>query len=250
MAPNSCHAGAMLSPATPHAPRPDTPMNDLTYAIGDIHGCADALMRLLERINAHRGDRSARIVCLGDYVDRGPDSARVVAMLSHLQASAPNAVVCLMGNHERMMIDAYRDAADAAVWLANGGDATLRSFGVTEPDALPSEVVRWMASLPTFYEDALRYYVHAGFRPGRTGPDPDVANHLWIRQPFLGAGFDFGKHVVHGHTPQRTGIPDQKRYRTNLDTACVYGRQLTAGIFDQGQAGPIGFLHVDRDGSA
>ena len=113
--------------------------------------------------------------------------------------------------------------------------------------AFPCDVLIWLANLPTDHEDARRSFVHAGFRPGRTGIDPDPWNRLWIREPFLGTAFDFGKHVVHGHTPQMEGSPDRQPYRTNLDTACVYGKSLTAGVFDETQAPPIDFLHVDRD---
>ncbi|KQP33651.1 metallophosphoesterase [Methylobacterium sp. Leaf104] len=222
-------------------------MNDLTYAIGDIHGCAGALLRLLRRINVHRAGRPARIVCLGDYVDRGPESAQVIAILRHLQGDAPNAITCLLGNHEQMMLDAYRDALGATVWLTNGGQETLQSFGIADPEDFPHDVLTWLSLLPTVHEDALRYYVHAGFRPGRQGIDPDVSARLWIREPFLSAAFDFGKHVVHGHTPQTSGVPDQQAFRTNLDTGCVYGGALTAGIFDETRPGPIGFLQVDRD---
>jgi serine/threonine protein phosphatase 1 len=222
-------------------------MNVLTYAIGDIHGCADALLRLLEQINLHRAGRPARIVCLGDYVDRGPESARVIEILRHLQRDAPSALTCLMGNHEQMMLEAYRDTHGASTWLSNGGRQTLRAFGITAPEAFPRDVLTWLSSLPTVHEDALRYFVHAGFRPGRTGVDPDMWNHLWIREPFLGTDFDFGKHVVHGHTPQLEGVPDRQPYRTNLDTGCVYGRSLTAGVFDETRGPPIDFLQVDRD---
>lgn len=69
------------------------------------------------------------------------------------------------------------------------------------------------------HDDDLRYYVHAGFRPGRRGIDPSVKARLWIREPFLSADYAFGKHVVHGHAPCYTGLPDKHRHRTNLDTA-------------------------------
>ncbi|MCJ2044003.1 serine/threonine protein phosphatase [Methylobacterium sp. J-078] len=222
-------------------------MSDLTYAIGDIHGCADALTRLLDQIDAHARGRAAAIVCLGDYVDRGPDSAGVIGILRARQAASPGTMICLRGNHEQMMLDAHRDAHDAPAWLANGGIETLRSFGVTDPEAMPHEVLAWISGLPTVHEDARRYYVHAGFRPGCRGIDPDVTARLWIREPFLGTAFDFGKHVVHGHTPQRSGQPDVRSFRTNLDTACVYGRVLTAGIFTMASSGPVEFLYAPRD---
>lgn len=222
-------------------------MTGLTYVIGDIHGCSDALTRLLARIDDHRGGRPAKIVCLGDYVDRGPDSAGVLRILRHRAAREAGRLICLRGNHEQMMLDAGRGAGAAPLWLANGGDATLDSFGVTEPGALPVDVLSWLAGLPTVHEDALRYYVHAGFRPGRRGIDPDTKARLWIRDPFLETPFDFGKHVLHGHTPQRNGRPDRRPHRTNLDTACVFGGTLTAGILEPDHPAPRTFLQVPRD---
>ncbi|MCJ2034602.1 metallophosphoesterase family protein [Methylobacterium sp. J-068] len=222
-------------------------MSELTYAIGDIHGCADALTRLLARIDEHRRGRAARIVCLGDYVDRGPDSAGVIRILRARAADEPGTLICLRGNHEQMMLDAYRDALAAPVWLENGGRETLHAFGIDDPEALPHDVLAWLSALPTVHEDDHRYYVHAGFRPGRRGIDPDVATRLWIREPFLGTPFDFGKHVIHGHTPRRDGAPDRRPHRTNLDTACVYGETLTAAILHADDRAPAAFLQVPRD---
>jgi serine/threonine protein phosphatase 1 len=221
---------------------------DLTYAIGDIHGCAEALARLLARIDAHRAGAPRRLVFLGDYIDRGPDSAGVIATLRALQAAEPDGVTCLMGNHESLMLGAYRGGFGAAPWLENGGVATLRSFGVRDPGALPRDVLAWVSDLPTVWADARRYYVHAGFRPGRRGIDPDVDTRLWIREPFLSADYDFGRHVVHGRTPQRDGRPDLRAHRTNLDTACVYGATLTAGVFTDRQGAPVEILQVPAEG--
>ena len=223
------------------------PSAGLTYAIGDIHGCADALARLLARIDTHRAGAPRRLVFLGDYIDRGPDSAGVVATLRALQAAEPDAVTCLMGNHESLMLSAYRDGFGAAPWVENGGVATLQSFGTPDPQALPRDVLAWMSALPTAWADARRYYVHAGFRPGRPGIDPDIETRLWIREPFLSADYDFGRHVVHGHTPQRSGRPDLRAHRTNLDTACVYGATLTAGVFTDAQNAPVETLQVSAD---
>ena len=216
----------------------------LTYAIGDIHGHAEALGKLLAAVERHRNGRPRRLVFLGDYVDRGPNSARVIRMLRALQASEPDAVTCLMGNHEERMLRAHDGGLKASEWRAYGGGETLASFGVADPKALPGDVVAWVSALPTVHEDARRYYVHAGFRPGRRGIDPDVETRLWIRKPFLTKDYDFGKHVVHGHTPQRRGKPDVRRFRTNLDTGAGKGRTLTAGVFTDAQATAVSFLQV------
>jgi serine/threonine protein phosphatase 1 len=221
-----------------------TLMTKLTYAIGDIHGCLNHLRVLLDKIEEHRAGRSRKLVFLGDYIDRGPDSAGVIALVRDLQAREPENVVCLMGNHEDLMLHAHYVPGLRLNWLMNGGDKTLRSIGVDEPEDLPSDIVRWVKALPTVHEDSQRFYVHAGFRPGASAPDPDEHARLWIREPFLSADHDFGKYVIHGHTPLRSGEPDVRRYRTNLDTACVYAGALTAGVFTDERGPAIQFLQV------
>jgi serine/threonine protein phosphatase 1 len=216
----------------------------LTYAIGDIHGCAALLDALLEQIADHAGARAHRLVFLGDYIDRGPDSAAVLRTVSRLNWAEPERVVCLMGNHERMLLDALQSRRDAAHWMYNGGEATLDSFGARDPAGLPKDTLDWIEALPTLHADAARWYVHAGFRPGADVPDPDDHNRLWIREPFLEGDHDFGRHVVHGHTPQRNGRPEVRRFRTNLDTAAVYGGALTAGVFSETQGPAVDFLQV------
>jgi len=224
----------------------DTAMDSgpLTYAIGDVHGCTALLDTLLERIADHAGDRAHKLVFLGDYIDRGPDSAGVLRTLSRLCWAEPERVTCLMGNHERMLLDALHTPQAAERWLYNGGDATLDSFGATEVAELPRDTLDWIEALPTLHADAARWYVHAGFRPGADIPDPDDHNRLWIREPFLEGDHDFGRHVVHGHTPQRNGRPERRRFRTNLDTGAVYGGALTAGVFSEMQGPAVDFLQV------
>jgi serine/threonine protein phosphatase 1 len=216
----------------------------LTYAIGDVHGCAALLDALLERITDHAGDRPHRLVFLGDYIDRGPDSAAVLRTVSRLNWAEPERVICLMGNHERMLLDALQTPLAAEHWLYNGGEATLASFGAREAGDLPRDTLDWLEKLPTLHGDDARWYVHAGFRPGAEIPDPDDHNRLWIREPFLEEDHDFGRHVVHGHTPQRNGRPEVRRFRTNLDTAAVYGGALTAGVFSNAQGPALKFLQV------
>jgi serine/threonine protein phosphatase 1 len=216
----------------------------LTYAIGDIHGCAVLLDALLERIAAHAGRRAHRLVFLGDYIDRGPDSAAVLRTVSRLNWAEPERVACLMGNHERMLLDALQTPQAAEHWLINGGDATLDSFGARDAGGLPRDTLDWIEALPTVHADAARWYVHAGFRPGAEIPDPDDHNRLWIREPFLEGDHDFGLHVVHGHTPQGDGRPEVRRFRTNLDTAAVYGGALTAGVFSDARGPALEFLQV------
>jgi serine/threonine protein phosphatase 1 len=219
-------------------------MSQLTYAIGDIHGCSDHLHALLGVIEDHRAGRSRRLVFLGDYIDRGPKSADVIAHLRALQMAEPGDVICLAGNHEDMLVRARHEREGFWNWIENGGRETLQSYGVARVDDLPAHDVAWMAALPTLHEDGQRYYVHAGLRPGRPMEREDRRTHLWIRGAFLDDDCDFGKHVVHGHTPQASGIPEVRRHRTNLDTGCVYGRALTAGVFTHEHGPAVEFLAV------
>lgn len=215
----------------------------VTYAIGDIHGCSDLLDALLARIADHAAGRDRHLVFLGDYIDRGPDSAAVLKTVSRLHWSEPDRVTCLMGNHERMLLDAIQTKEAELHWLHNGGDATLASFGVGEIADVPQTIIDWIENLPTLHEDRLRWYVHAGFPPGADPLASSDHDRLWIREPFLGEDCDFGRHVVHGHTPQRDGRPELRPYRTNLDTAAVYGGPLTAGVFGD-EGGPLAFLQA------
>ena len=216
----------------------------LTYAIGDIHGCAILLDRLLDQIAAHAGDRPHKLVFLGDYIDRGPDSAAVLRTVSRLNWAEPDRVTCLMGNHERMLLDAIQTPSAAAHWMYNGGEATMDSFGARDIAGIPRDTLDWIEALPTLHGDHARWYVHAGLRPGTEAHASDPHDRLWIREPFLEGEHDFGRHVVHGHTPQRSGHPELCRFRTNLDTAAVYGGALTAGVFSDAEGPPIEFLQV------
>ncbi len=222
---------------------------DLTYAIGDVHGCHDLLLALLGGIEEYAGGRSYRLVFLGDYIDRGPDSAGVIRTVRQLQQRSPETVICLKGNHEQLLIEAAEDPNRVLLWLHNGGDAALRSFRAWSMDELPPDVIEWARQLPTSYEDERRYYVHAGLDPARPLAEQSDHDRIWIRGPFLKADHDFGKHIVHGHTPQRSGLPDEHPYRTNLDTAAVYGGALTAGVFTSDQDRAAAFLRVVAEGN-
>jgi serine/threonine protein phosphatase 1 len=221
---------------------------DLTYAIGDIHGCNNLLLALLEGIEDHAGGRPYRLVFLGDYIDRGPDSAGVIQTVRQLQQQSPETVICLRGNHEQLLVEAADDPNSVLPWLSNGGDMTLRSFRAQGMDSPPAEVIEWAEQLPTFYEDERHYYVHAGLDPSRPLNDQTDHDRIWIRSPFVDADHDFGKYVVHGHTPLGGGLPDERPYRTNLDTAAVYGGALTAGLFTADQDRAVVFLRVAAEG--
>jgi len=215
----------------------------LTYAIGDIHGSYTKLANLLRHCTDHCGGNTARLVFLGDYVDRGKRSREVVSLLIETQRSRPGQVVCLMGNHEHMLL-AAADGQDEAMWLYNGGETTLQSYGVGRAADLPPEHLAWFANLPAADCDERRFFVHAGIMPGIPLAQQRKDVLLWIREPFLSDENDHGLYVVHGHTPRISGKPDIRHNRCNLDTLCFGGKPLTCGVFDYTQAAPVDILQV------
>jgi serine/threonine protein phosphatase 1 len=218
----------------------------LVIAIGDVHGCYDKLVDLLPRCREYAAGRDHRFVFVGDYIDRGSDSRAVVQHLIDLDRSSGQHVF-LRGNHEDMLLHALLDPDAADSWLANGGDATLASYSVSSPDLIPSDHLDWLTTRPLTFDDGLRFFVHAGVNPARALDDQSPHDLLWIREPFLSSEKDFGRLIVHGHTPMRDGNPDTRTYRINIDTAAVYGGPLTAAVFVDDRDGPTQFIQAQGD---
>ena len=217
----------------------------LTFAIGDIHGCLRKLRRLIRACEARANGRPARWVFLGDYVDRGADSRGVVEFLIARQQAQPD-VVCLMGNHEQLAIAAQDSARAMPIWLDNSGAATQKSYWRTG-GRIEAAHLAWLRALPLCHDDGLRFFVHAGVDLTRPLDRQLASDMLWMREPFLSDAdkVDCGRFVVHGHTPQKSGVPELCRHRVDLDTAAVIGGPLTAGVFDDTRPEPLEFL-TDR----
>jgi serine/threonine protein phosphatase 1 len=211
----------------------------LTYAIGDVHGCLDKLVRLLARCRQHGGGEPRRLVFVGDYIDRGPDSRGVIETVLALQRAQE--VICLRGNHEAMVMDAL-ETNDHTLWLRNGGGDTLANYGVTRAAELPAAHLDWIAALRPTFDDGRRLFVHAGVNPALPLDRQDERDLVWIREPFLSSRRDYGRLIVHGHTPLTTGVPDHRANRLNIDTAAVFGGPLTAAVFADDRTEPIAFL--------
>jgi serine/threonine protein phosphatase 1 len=216
----------------------------LTYAVGDIHGSLEKLKSLIAGCRQHAGDREMRMVFLGDYIDRGPDSAAVVRLVMTMQAEAPDSVIALKGNHEAWALAVCDGAVPVLGWLRNGGAATLKSYGVADVGDLPRPHLDWMRSLRVTYDDGRRFFVHAGVNPQKPLDAQEEEELLWIREPFLDDERDYGRLIVHGHTPLETAMPDLRVNRLNLDTAAVFGGPLTAAVFDDTRTEPLGFLQA------
>lgn len=213
------------------------------YAIGDIHGRADLLDRLHGLIEADLGTAPEKtvIVYLGDYVDRGPDSAAVIERLCRPRFPDIE-TVALLGNHEDMLLQFLDAPYGASLWLANGGDATLRSYKVKVPasyDELLFTQRALMGAMPRHHKQFLMglaeqavfgdyLFVHAGIKPGLPLDRQSREHMIWIRDLFLDSVVDHGMIVVHGHTivhevewcENRIGV-DTGAYTTGRLTALV-----------------------------
>ena len=223
-----------------------------TYVIGDVHGCYREFERLLNLCSDHANGKPARLITLGDYVDRGPDSFGVVQLIRHRMAGEYpifQSIINLKGNHEAMMVQAVLGGELRAKqnWVSsdNGGDATVESY--PNKKTLLDDA-KWLAALPTSYEDKHRYYVHAGLRPSVPLKEQSEADKLWIRDLFLKHKAPHEKYVVHGHTPVRK--PDVHLNRINIDTGLVFGGRLTAVVFDDSQAEAVELFQVKADSAA
>jgi diadenosine tetraphosphatase ApaH/serine/threonine PP2A family protein phosphatase len=132
----------------------------------------------------------------------------------------------------------------AQSWLAQGGLATLGSYGATGVGELPREHVDWLRALRLSYDDGRRFFVHAGIDPQKPLDAQGEDDMLWIREPFLSDARDYGRLIVHGHTPVESDMPDLRSNRLNLDTWAVFGGPLTAAVFAAAQTQPIAFLQA------
>lgn len=214
-------------------------MTEAIYAIGDIHGRYDLLLKALREIARDSGGDAPTVVFLGDYIDRGPQSQEVVACLMHGPRRDGERWICLRGNHEQMAWDAHQPGGHRHFWLDNGGDATLQSFG----GAMPIDVLNWFRDLPLRHETEQHLFVHAGILPGVPLDAQDDETLMWIRHRFLDDERDHGKHIVHGHTPSH--FADLRTNRTNLDSMAFHTGRLSVGRFDRRvKGGPTRLIEV------
>lgn len=224
-------------------------MADLvTFAIGDIHGCFEELVSLMYACEAISAGERVRFVFVGDYVDRGKDTNKVLDYLFERQLRERENFICLRGNHDDLLIRAarkYRTDADLINWWANGGEQTLESYGVNDPSELPIEHLAWLGALPLTFTEHGRLFVHAGIRPGIPISAQTEEDLMWIREPFLSSEENHGAFVVHGHTPTKSRLPELRPNRLNLDTGACFGGTLTAALFREGELLPALFISSD-----
>ncbi len=226
-------------------PAPATlPPGRRVYAIGDVHGCAERLAGLHASIAldlAVRPCPAPLLLHLGDYVDRGPDSAGVVRLLAAGDPLPGVPTVNLMGNHEATMVDALSGQGAAATdWMIGGGREALLSWNC-DPDSpravwpafVPDSDMQFLRQLSLRHEEGGYLFVHAGIRPGVALRAQVPQDLLSIRQSFLYSEADLGVVVVHGHTPKPE--PMVRHNRIGIDTGAVFGGRLTCAILENDQ---------------
>jgi serine/threonine protein phosphatase 1 len=222
--------------------KPRLPDGVCVYAISDIHGCANELRNAFAAIDHHLSRAKptrALHVFLGDYIDRGPQSAQAVDLL--IERSKHYECIFLKGNHEAMLFDLLRDPKLFDGWKQYGGLPTLISYGLTPPAkpdvekqkllvaalarTIPRHHRHFFNSLKPSYSLGDFFFAHAGVRPGVPLAQQKQQDLLWIRDEFLLSKANFGKFVVHGHTP--VPKPDLRPNRINIDTGAYATGILT-----------------------
>jgi serine/threonine protein phosphatase 1 len=217
------------------------------YAVGDIHGRLDLLDSVLQRIDGEVAQSApARVIELfvGDYVDRGLASRAVIDRL--IARRRTHELVCLMGNHERYVLEFLDDPTVLESWRRLGGLETLMSYGVrptVRPDAdtqvrlsiefaraLPQEHRAFLSELQPCFACGDYFFAHAGVRPGVALEQQSEDDLLGIRAEFLACEDDFGKIIVHGHTPVME--PEVKANRINIDTGAYATGRLTCLVIE------------------
>ena len=199
------------------------------FAIGDIHGCLSKLEALIPQIDIDSNNDT--LVFIGDYIDRGPDSRGVVDLVLDLKKKIYT-VICLKGNHEQMFLDYICHNRDKDLYLFNGGDATIASYGYRKTPGgrkidVPDSHMSFFRSLLLWYETDDHIFVHAGLREKIPLKDQEIDDLLWIRHEFIRSPYDFGKTVVFGHTPMPHAEPLFLPGRIGIDTGATYGGLLT-----------------------
>ncbi|MGJ8657168.1 MAG: metallophosphoesterase family protein [Akkermansiaceae bacterium] len=189
----------------------ETATKGRTLAIGDIHGCLDALKTLEEFVGFSENDT---IITLGDYIDRGPDSKGVIDWL--ISGREKYNLITLAGNHELMMEDSKHSAAAHYFWSINGGESTLMSFDCCVED-VPTNYWQFIKSCELFYETDSHIFVHAGLEPSLAPEDQNPDTLCWLRFGNL-KPHDSNKTIICGHTPQKSHIPGILPHAICIDT--------------------------------
>lgn len=195
------------------------------FAVGDIHGLYESLRKLIDTIPIKDDDL---LIFLGDYIDRGPDSKKVVDFLINLRKERKSQLtVFLKGNHEVMFLD-YLQGKNIELFFYNGGGETIKSYTENGKLVVPDEHIQFYKSLLPLYQTDDYIFVHGGLKPGLAIENQSEEDLFWIRGDFIFSDYNFGKKVIFGHTPSKTFLPYFDKYKIGIDTGAIYGGVLSA----------------------
>jgi serine/threonine protein phosphatase 1 len=245
---SSLFSSAKNSAASTSGPVPSVPEGIRIYATGDVHGRVDLLDHVLALIDADLNGRPVRQaiqVFLGDYIDRGPASREVVERL--IRRGRCHEMIFLKGNHETYILEFLQNPEILDQWRQLGGLETLMSYGLrpstpSGPTAgidlaealsssVPKDHLQFLETLQSSFSCGDFFFVHAGVRPGTPLAQQSEDDLLSIRDDFLRSKADFGKIVVHGHTPVQ--VPDIRPNRINIDTGAYATGRLTCLVIER-----------------
>jgi serine/threonine protein phosphatase 1 len=247
-------AATILELKRPPSPWPSrSTEGELIYVMGDIHGRYDLLKAALAGVARDSAEQASgrlpRLVLLGDYIDRGPDSAKVLQALIWLQRRGDFALTLLKGNHEQGMLAFLEEPDRGEPWLGYGGAETLSAYGVEPPapgagpaalartrdalmDQMPASHLHLLQELELMAVVGDYAFVHAGVRPDRPLEAQTENELLWIREGFVDAPGPFERVIVHGHT-WLNEQPQVLEHRIGLDTGAYATGVLTVARLDE-----------------
>ena len=199
-----------------------------TFAIGDIHGCNKTFQKLLlDKICIQKSDK---IYCIGDYIDRGNDSKGVIDFILTLRKKGYQ-IHTLRGNHEQLMIDSIQSEEKFKHWIKNGGDETLKSFRISSYDKMKPVYKDFFKRTKYFIKSGKFIFVHAGLNFQTAFPFEDKHSMLWIRDFEIDKQRLGNRFIIHGHTPKPMEFitKQQGKSAVNIDGGCVFKNNVALG---------------------
>ena len=198
------------------------------FAVGDIHGCYKTFRKLIiEKIQIRKTDQ---IYCIGDYIDRGKRSKDVVDFILDLRHEGYH-IHTLRGNHEQLMLDSIDTDKGFELWMANGADTTLSSFGVDAYEEMDDKYQQFFSRTKYHFQSGRYIFVHAGLNFDPPDIFKDREAMLWIRDAYIDTEKLRSRIIIHGHTPKPLDlILSQKlEHSINIDCGCVYNHMKGYG---------------------
>lgn len=240
-------------------PRPSVPDGERYYVIGDIHGRCDLfdeLILAIEEDDRNAGDADSTVILLGDLVDRGPESARVIETAR--QWGKRRKVRYIAGNHEEMFLESFEDKEMLRHFLKHGGKETVLSYGIKKKryneltmkelqaelhELVPKKHRKFLAAMEDIVVAGDYVFVHAGINPKHSIEEQKPSDLRWIRDRFLKHREPFSHVVVHGHTIFED--IEYTDYRIGIDTGAFRTGNLTALVLEGDQRRIIQAQEVD-----